>query len=182
MSARSTALLVIAIVLGVGGCGGGPPAAAPSTAAGASSSEPSSPSPEPPATPSASADVAQRCTLATTAFDAADLDLTGLWAGDDGGVYYLRQLEKVVWWNGMSGRNGPSNALGREWNNVARGEIADDLTIAVDWADVPRGDILGMGTLMLKVGPDAAGVITITKTSETGRGFGNSVWTPCAPT
>ena len=81
----------------------------------------------------------------------------------------------------MSERNGPPSLLGHDWNNVGRGEIQKDLSIAIDWADVPRGGIDGYGTMILKIGPDSAGNIQITKVSETGTGFGNTVWTRCEP-
>ena len=114
-------------------------------------------------------------------FDAtANVDLTGLWAGDDGGIYYVRQLDDVVWWSGMSERDGPAERLGMDWNNVGRGELGEDLTIVSDWVDVPRGEIQGDGTVNFKVGSDAAGNLQITKISETGSGRGDTVWTPCA--
>jgi hypothetical protein len=116
----------------------------------------------------------------TKAFDAKKVDLTGPWAGDDLGIYYLRQLGSVLWWNGMSGRDGPPTGLGREWNNVAKGEITG-LTVHADWADVPRGEILGGGTLNLKIEDDGTGTIRIVKVGETGTGFGNTMWTPCRP-
>ena len=81
----------------------------------------------------------------------------------------------------MSERNGPPSLLGHDWNNVGRGEIKKDLSIAIDWADVPRGGIDGYGTMTLKIGPDSAGNIQITKVAETGTGFGNTVWTRCQP-
>ena len=62
-----------------------------------------------------------------------------------------------------------------------RGEIQKDLSIAIGWADVPRGGNDNYGTLTLKIGPDSAGNIQITKVSETGTGFGNTVWTRCQP-
>ena len=80
----------------------------------------------------------------------------------------------------MSERAGLPSTLGRDWNNVARGEIKD-LAIAVDWADVPRGGILGSGTMNLKIQDDGTGNVRITKVSETGSGFGNTIWTPCKP-
>jgi hypothetical protein len=73
------------------------------------------------------------------------IDLTGAWAADDGGIYYVRQLGNVIWWNGMSQRDEPPGSLGRTWNNVGRGEIKDDLTIVAEWADVPRGMVDGQG-------------------------------------
>jgi hypothetical protein len=81
----------------------------------------------------------------------------------------------------MSGQSGPSALLGRDWNNVATGQIKDDLTIELQWADVPRGGILGGGTLVWKVVDNGSGSTKLTKESETGSGFGASVLTPCAP-
>ena len=62
--------------------------------------------------------------------------LTGPWAADDGGVYYIRQIGNHVWWNGMSDRLGDAKDFGRSWNNVAMGTLDDDGTITLDWADV----------------------------------------------
>ena len=122
------------------------------------------------------------CTPTPVRFDASTaIDLTGAWAGDDGGIYYVRQLDKVIWWNGMSGRDDPSDSLGRGWNNVGRGEIKDDLTIAADWADVPRGMVDGYGTVNFKIGADAQGNLQVTKTSETGTGRDDTTWTRCEP-
>jgi hypothetical protein len=122
------------------------------------------------------------CTPAEVKFDTkAKIDLTGAWAGDDGGIYYVRQRDNVIWWNGMSSRNYPAEVLGRDWNNVGRGEISDDLTIAADWVDVPRGRIAGYGTVDFKIGADEAGNIQITKTSETGTGRGDTTWKRCEP-
>jgi hypothetical protein len=120
------------------------------------------------------------CDKAPKRFDPKQIDLTGAWSGDDDGIYYLRQVGSVVWWNGMSGRADNPWNLGRDWNNVGRGEIKE-LNIAVEWADVPRGEILGNGTLSLKIADDGTGNVTIVKVSETGTGFGNNVWTPCTP-
>jgi hypothetical protein len=122
------------------------------------------------------------CTPAEVKFDPrAMIDLTGAWAGDDGGIYYVRQRDNVIWWNGMSSRNYPAEVLGRDWNNVGRGEINDDLTIAADWVDVPRGGIDGYGTVNFRIGADGAGNIQLTKTSETGTGRGDTTWSRCEP-
>lgn len=131
-------------------------------------------SPRPPA------EVAARCDKAPKPFDPKKVDLTGPWSGDDGGIYYLRQVGSVVWWNGMSERAGSSSRLGRDWNNVGRGEVKA-LKIEVEWADVPRGQILGNGTLSLSIKDDGTGNVQIVKDSETGTGFGNNIWTPCTP-
>jgi hypothetical protein len=132
------------------------------------------------ASPSASAAVAAPCTKISKAFDPKKVDLTGPWSGDDGGIYYLRQVGSVVWWNGMSGQAESPSGLGRDWNNVGRGVIKA-LKIDVEWADVPRGGILGDGTLSLTIKDDGSGNVQIVKDSETGSGFGNTIWTPCTP-
>ena len=166
-----------AALVGLVGCGGqsaNAPQPAASQATASTSPGVSSPSPSP--------EVGGVCILTPVKFDAtAKIDLTGAWAGDDGGIYYVRQRDNVIWWNGMSRRNYPPEVLGREWNNVGRGEINEDLTIAAGWVDVPRGFVDGYGTVNFKIGADAAGNIQITKTSETGTGRGDTTWKRCEP-
>ena len=111
----------------------------------------------------------------------ATIDLTGAWAGTDAGIYYVRQVGDVIWWNGMSDRNTPPEMLGRDWNNVGRGEIQDDLTIVAEWADVPRGMVDGRGTVTFRIGADKDGNLVVTKIAETGTGRGDSVWSRCQP-
>jgi hypothetical protein len=174
--------VLVAAILVVAACGAAPsPAPTTKASSGGATSSPSavpSASASRAASPSPSAAVAVNCEKDPKGFDPKKFDLTGAWLGDDDGIYYLRQVGSVVWWNGMSERAGTPARLGRDWNNVGRGEIKD-LSIAVDWADVPRGGILGGGTMNLKVGDDGSGHIQIVKVSETGSGFGNTLWTPC---
>lgn len=120
------------------------------------------------------------CVPAPRPFKSTGFDLTGAWAGDDGGIYYLRQIGSVVWWNGMSGRDGSPLDIGRDYNNVARGVI-DGLQIDVETSDVPRGGALFNSTLVLRIQDDGTGNIEIVKTREVKGSFGNNVWTPCRP-
>jgi hypothetical protein len=120
------------------------------------------------------------CVPAPMPFKSTGFDLTGAWAGDDGGIYYLRQIGSVVWWNGMAGRDRSPFDLGRDWNNVARGVI-DGLQIDVETSDVPRGGADFKSTLVLNIQDDGAGNMEIVKTREVKGGFGNSIWTPCRP-
>ena len=184
MNATRPITRLIGAVLVVAACASAPapttvPASStagqPSNAAATTSAKPSFAQ-----APSATPAVAARCDNTAKPFDANDVELTGPWAGDDGGIYYLRQLGSVLWWNGMSGRAGGPSLLGRDWNNVARGDMKA-LVIDVEWADVPRGGVLGNGTMQLKVEGDATGNVRIVKVSETGSGFGNNIWTPCSP-
>jgi hypothetical protein len=124
--------------------------------------------------------VAAACDKTAKAFDAAKIDLTGAWSGDDDGIYYLRQVGAILWWNGMSGRAGTPERLGREWNNVARGEIKG-VSVLVDWADMPRGQIQDGGTMTLKIEDDGTGNVEIVKVNETSGDFGNTRWKPCKP-
>jgi hypothetical protein len=181
-STRLIAMLVLA-TLALSACGTSTASATPG-GSGAQASKalaskaPASKAPASSGSPAAAS--AAPCEPLAKPFDPKKIDLTGAWAGDDGGIYYLRQVKSVLWWNGMSERDGPPLRLGRDWNNVARGDIKG-LVIDVVWADVPRGNILGNGTMNLKIEGDAAGNIRIAKVSETGSGFGNRIFTPCKP-
>jgi hypothetical protein len=131
-------------------------------------------------TPAPTPAVGEICKLDARPFDPANIHLTGPWAGNDDGFYYIRQVGSSIAWNGMNERSGLAADLGRDWNNVALGTLGEDGIINVDWMDVPRGEILGGGTLTLRAGADAAGNLRIVKVSETGTGFGADVFTPCA--
>ena len=61
------------------------------------------------------------------------------------------------------------------------GSLKADMTIDLKWADVPRGQVQGYGTLVWKVVDDGYGSTKLTKISETGTGFGASLLVPCAP-
>ena len=173
---------IVLVVAAIAGCASSA-SPAPTTSASQPAAAPAASvrlqtaSPSPTATPDAGA----ACAATSRPFDAKRVALTGAYAGDDGGIYYLRQLGTVLWWNGMSSRADPARNLGRDWNNVGMGQIKSDLTVAVDWADVPRGQILGHGTLTLKIEGDGKGNVQLRKVAETGTGFGNSLWTACAP-
>ena len=174
MSTRvpTRAAIVAATVLfaALAACQAAPPTA-PSGQSASAVAAASTPSPE----------VGAPCAPKTVPFDPKTFDLTGPWLGDeDGAIFYIRQIGTALWWNAMSQRDDPPAALGRDWNNVGHGVITG-LTIAVDWASVPRALEIGSGTVTLSIGKDSSGNIQLTKTGVTGSSFGNSVWTPCAP-
>src|SRR5215475_7499003 len=101
-------------------------------------------------------------------------DLTGTWFADDGGAYYIRQVGNSLWWNGMS-----ENGQGSSFANVFRGTIKGD-TIIGDWADVPRGQTLNSGALILRIVNISPDQIEMRKQRETG-GFSGSVWSKAKP-
>jgi hypothetical protein len=77
-------------------------------------------------------------------------DLTGVWqANAGGGYYYFRQEGSQVWWLGEQSDSSPN------WCNVAYGMISGD-TIKVNWADVPKGNIMNHGKLTIQILSDNA--------------------------
>jgi hypothetical protein len=165
------------------GCGTATTSPSSSTRPAVSTSlTPPSPSgaPSPAAQASAPNVVASICTPTPIKFDPKVIDLTGAWAGDDDGVYYVRQRGSAVWWNGMSSRDGRSEQLGREWDNVGHGQIKN-LEILADWVDVPRGGIDGYGKVGFKIGADSTGNLQLTETIDEGTGRGDTRWTRCQP-
>ncbi|MFJ9842598.1 hypothetical protein ACIRYZ_19360 [Kitasatospora sp. NPDC101155] len=62
--------------------------------------------------------------------------LTGTWAGDDHGTYYLRQVGHTLWWMGLS------HDQGRSFSNVFCGAVVrngDGVEVVGDLVDVPLG-------------------------------------------
>jgi hypothetical protein len=94
---------------------------------------------------------------------AANVDLTGRWQCDDGGIYYIRQVGTEVFWYGES----PDR---KTWSNVYHGFIQGN-SIVGSWVDVPKGDIRQAGEMDLNI--DAANRLSATR--KTG-GFGGSSW------
>ncbi|SFX49770.1 hypothetical protein SAMN04487866_109110 [Thermoactinomyces sp. DSM 45891] len=96
------------------------------------------------------------------------IDITGVWRGNDGGYYYIRQIGNTVWWTGLS-----NNGVGTNWTNVFKGQLNGD-KVAGTWADVPRGGILSHGNLSFTVVYTQTGM-RLHRTAVSG-GFGGSVW------
>ena len=74
-------------------------------------------------------------------------ELTGAWAGNDSGVYYIRQVGDCVWWFGTEVRDielGPTSQRG--FANVASGRIVGS-QVDLEWADVPLGYTVNGGGL-----------------------------------
>jgi hypothetical protein len=100
----------------------------------------------------------------------AQFNLTGRWTGgNDGSIYYIRQVGNKIFWIGFSGKDD-----GRWWSNVYIGTIQPGgRTIVGNWADVPRGTApLGVGTLTLGIENSFA----FHKVATTGSFFGTNVW------
>jgi hypothetical protein len=92
----------------------------------------------------------------------SEAQLTGEWTDDNGACYKIRQIENQIFWS-MDAR---PRVL-----NVFMGYLAGN-TITGTWADVPGGNMLGSGTLALRVESQNRMV----KIDQTGN-YGGSVWT-----
>ena len=107
------------------------------------------------------------------------IDLTGTWAGDDDGVYYIRQIGDEVRWLGMSGIGRPLGLRGADWTNVYVGTLSGD-TITGTYADVPLGKIVDNGPVVLKLTRTSAGGIWLVRTDPLlSTGFGGLFMNPC---
>ena len=78
--------------------------------------------------------------------------VTGVWKGQDQGIYYVRQFGDNIMWLGTSANDG------KTWTNAFAGKIDGDI-ISGTWADVPRGKVGGLGTLTLKVSQVGAKIV-----------------------
>jgi hypothetical protein len=83
-------------------------------------------------------------TLSLTALAQAQTNnLTGVW-NSGGATFYVRQLDKEIWW---FGERSPTNPF---WTNVGRGTVDGNL-VHVKWVDVPKGETRSEGTLTLRI-------------------------------
>jgi hypothetical protein len=102
--------------------------------------------------------------LGVGAIAAQAANLTGAWESDSGGSYYIRQLGNDIWWYGEASASDPM------WSHVAHGKLQGKL-LKLDWADVPKGSIMGSGILVIEVRSDDR----LVARKKTG-GFGDSEW------
>lgn len=103
-------------------------------------------------------------------------NLTGIWKADDGGTYYIRNIDKNVWWLGIG-----SNDDGKTFSNVLKGYINEtNKILKADWADIPLGNNKYYGTLTLSIDSNT----TLHKVNESSYNnggiasccFGASIW------
>ena len=92
-------------------------------------------------------------------------NLDGVFSGA-GGKYYLRQLDNELLWYGEE------DAVSPTWSNVAHGVIKGK-TITVKWADVPKGEIMQSGSLVIRIDSNDA----LTLLEQTGEYFATDSWT-----
>jgi hypothetical protein len=94
-------------------------------------------------------------------------NLTGVWAADDAGTYYVRQDGNTVWWLGLSVDEGLSFA------NIFQGTLQND-QISGNWMDIPLGQTANSGVMTVNANNDALSA-TMTRVTATG-GFAGGSW------
>jgi hypothetical protein len=110
--------------------------------------------------------------------------LTGLWLGDDGAVYYMRQIGSAIWWAAFN--PDPFNPASSEAGAFQRGlssthvfqGVVSGSALSGEWAEVPRqtGFVLHQGTLAVQIVESPSGGVTLHRTDQTG-GFAATNWT-----
>ena len=106
-------------------------------------------------------------------------DLTGVWAADDVGTYYVREIGNTVWWLGLSRDRGETfaNVFQGTIQRILPGRGTTGPTIVGDWADIPLGSARNNGSMQLhgQPGPANTSATTLDKENFTG-GFGGAKW------
>ncbi len=169
---RRTAVLVLTLALALAGCG--EDVASPSARVDSASSA-SSP------IAGVSTTSTDLSAIACATDDPGDVgELTGAWAGNDHGVYYVRQVGDCVWWFGTELKDIEPGMVGQPgFANVAAGRV-DGAEIELEWADVPMGNILDGGGLTLTY-DEPTDQLAITERRGFGEPFGATVLTRIGP-
>lgn len=94
-----------------------------------------------------------------------EYNLNGVFSGA-GGKYFLRQLGNEILWYGEE------DAVSPTWSNVAHGLIKGNI-IKVKWADVPKGEIMQSGSLVIRIDSNDELVLL----EQEGEFFATDSWT-----
>ena len=119
--------------------------------------------------------------------DGQPLDLSGEWSGNDGGLYYIKQIGSCVWWSGLSNFVDQGQYPGQEWIMAFKGTMDADGHINGDFVDVKSSNP-GDGTMTIEARIDQVngqGVVQLYRTASTGHEIGVTFWqrvTTPAPT
>jgi hypothetical protein len=163
--------VVLLLALAVAGCGSDAPT--PSAPAGSAEASPS-------AAGSGMA-MTDLSVIGCAADDPTDEGkLTGAWAGNDSGVYYIRQVGDCVWWFGTEVRDIELGATGqRGFANVASGRIVGT-QVDLEWVDVPLGYTVNGGGLTF-IYHQERGELTLAEQRGGREPFGGTVLTRIQP-
>jgi hypothetical protein len=116
--------------------------------------------------------------------DGQPLDLSGTWSGNDGGLYYVKQIDSCVWWSGMSNFVEQGQYPGQEWIMTFRGTMNGDGVISGDFVDVKSSNPgSGMMTIEARIDQvEGQGVVNLYRTAATGHAIGVTFWRRAAET
>lgn len=146
---------------------------------------PANPTPTGQATPSPDPSEGMALTdlsvIGCAAADPADEgELTGAWAGNDGGTYWIRHVGDCVWWFGTEVREIERGVTDqRGFANVASGRIVGR-QIDLEWADIPLGDTVNGGGLTFTY-DEASDQLTLVEQRGGAEIFGGSLLTRIEP-
>ena len=107
-------------------------------------------------------------------------ELTGAWAGNDTGTYYIRQVGDCVWWFGTEVTDvelGPVDQRG--FANVASGRMVGT-QVDLEWVDVPLGNTVNGGGLTF-IYHEELGELTLAEQRGGRQPFGGTVLTRIQP-
>jgi hypothetical protein len=110
--------------------------------------------------------------------DGQPLDLSGPWSGNDGGLYYIKQIGSCVWWSGLSNFVDQGQYPGQEWIMTFKGTMNSDGQITGDFVDV-KSTNPGSGTITIEARIDqvnGTGVVQLYRTAATGHEIGVTFW------
>jgi hypothetical protein len=133
-----------------------------------------------PSSPAGTSDIDLSAIACATDDPTGSGELTGAWAGNDSGTYYLRQVGDCVWWFGTEVKEvelGPINQRG--FANVASGRIVGT-RLDLEWADVPLGDTINGGGLTFTYDRER-GELRLVEQRGDGTPFGGTLLTRIQP-
>ena len=111
--------------------------------------------------------------------DNQPLDLSGVWSGNDTGLYYIKQIDSCVWWSGLSNFADQGQYPGEEWIMTFRGTINSDGVINGDFVDVKSSNP-GSGTMTIEARVEQVegqgSVVNLYRTAATGHEIGVTFW------
>jgi hypothetical protein len=126
--------------------------------------------------PSAAAGTEACTPVSVTGPDGQPIDLSGAWSGNDGGIYYMKQIDSCLWWSALSSFEG--QPPGDAWVMTFKGQVRADKTIHGEFVDV-KSNNPGSGTMTIQIDAqqsDSGVAVYLHRTETTGHEIGVTFW------